>query len=321
MPAALLAEETDAEDAVAQVRALVSSPWFPAIIDPRFFDFIEAEGRVPRLGDPTDPADYRGHILFQVWLLSGSEGIHDRWLFYFQWLAGGCVPDRPIPPLTFTVPQQAKDGTLARLRKLVEKLGRDHGYGERALLILIEWLAFGLGVCDTRPDLSAKTSKFLYENFDVSAVLTWPYDYLGHLLEEERGRSKRFQGFFLTHDRVCEFMTALAFDGLAGDTRLLRVHEPAAGSSRQLLHASNYALNLTAADIDPACAAVSLINAALFAPWLAFPAPAPFVRTIEAPEQIERVEQPPASATAGRVVETSGGAQALACKQSLLFDL
>ena len=164
MPAALLEPETEAGEAVTQIEALVNAPWFPRIIDPRFFEYIKSEGRVPRLGDMRSAHSYRGWMLFQVWLLSGTRGIHSRWIYYFETLAAGRILDRPIPPLSFNTPPLTKDGTLAHLRKLVEKLGRDHGYGERALNTLIEWIAFGLGVCDARPDVSEKTARWLYEH-------------------------------------------------------------------------------------------------------------------------------------------------------------
>jgi hypothetical protein len=197
MPAALLEQETDAEEAVAQTEALVSAPWFPPIIDPRFFAFIKAEGRVPRSGDVVPPWSYSGFLLFQVLALSGSRGIHSRWVYYLETLAAGRLLDRPIPPLDFDAPEDTKARVLKRLGKLVEKLGRDHGYGERALNVLIEWVAFGLGCCSgLQTDLPASTSRWLYEQFDITELLTAPNDYLGTLLERYRGKTKRFQGFF-----------------------------------------------------------------------------------------------------------------------------
>src|SRR5437868_5070457 len=159
MPAATLVEqETDTGEAVEQISALVCQPWFPRLIDPRFFDFIKAEGRVPHLGDAIPAYSYRGWLLFQVWLLSGARGVHSRWIHYFETLAAGRILDRPIPPLHFDAPEEAKARVLKSIGKIVEKLGRDHGYGERALNTLIEWLAFGLA-CDSdpQPDLPAKT--------------------------------------------------------------------------------------------------------------------------------------------------------------------
>ncbi len=327
MPAAEADIDNALGQAAEQVRALVTAPWFPRVIDRRYLDFIIAEGRVPRLGDPLAPYQFKGFLLFQILLLSGCEGIHDRWLYYLETCAAGRILDRPIPPLRFADPPQAKDGTLSHLRKLVEKLGRDHGYGERSLNTLIEWIAFGLGVCDAPPDLSDKTARFLYEQFDVSAFFTWPYDYIGALLEEARGQSKRFQGFFLTHDNICELMTALAVEDFEGDVRRARVHEPAVGSARQLLHASNHALALTAADVDPVCVIVTLINAACHAPWLAFPFPAhilesapPDETAVAVIEAAEPATHRPSPAVELPAAETPRGAQTPAGRQSTLFD-
>ncbi len=55
------------------------------------------------------------------------------------------------------------------------------------------------------------------------------------------------------------------------DPRLMSVLDPAVGSGRMLLHASNFSYNLYGCDIDPLVAAICRINAAFYVPWLAFP--------------------------------------------------
>jgi hypothetical protein len=331
MPAALLEQETDAEEAVAQIEALVNAPWFPPIIDPRFFAFIKAEGRVPRFGDVVPPWSYSGFLLFQVMALSGSRGIHSRWVYYFETLAAGRLLDRPIPPLNFDAPEDAKARVMKGLGKLVEKLGREHGYGERALNVLIEWIAFGLGCSfGLQPDLPAPTSRWLYEHFDITQLLTAPNDYLGTLLEQFRGKSKRYQGFFLTHEHVCELMTTLAADDYDGDLRVARVYEPAAGSARQLLQFSGLSHNLVGQDIDPICVQISLINGALYAPWITFPLPTAILQTARVAEDArpaidsshpERPHTPPAPEVTTEPEEASGGGQPAEYRQSSLFDL
>lgn len=330
MPPALLEPETDAEEAVAQIEALVNAPWFPRIIAPAFFEFIKTEGRVPRLGDLGPAHSYRGWMLFQVWLLSGTRGIHTRWIHHFETLAAGRLLDRPIPPLNFDAPTDAKSRVLKSLGKMVEKLGRDYGYGERALNVLIEWIAFGLACDDDpQPDLPTATANWLYEHFDIAQLLTFPHDYLGDLLESERGRSKRFQGFFLTHEHVCELMTALASDDYDGDLRLARVYEPAAGSARQLLQFSNLSHRLVGQDIDPVCVKISRINGSLHAPHLTFPLPDSLLQaasTAEAarpavisPHPEHHATPAPEATTAPK--EASGGGQPAVSRQSSLFDL
>jgi hypothetical protein len=53
----------------------------------------------------------------------------------------------------------------------------------------------------------------------------------------------------------------------------MRVLDPAVGSGRLLLHASNYSYCLYGCDIDPLVAAICRVNAVLYVPWLAFPFP------------------------------------------------
>lgn len=332
MPPALLEQETGAEEAVARIEALVNAPWFPRIIDPAFFDFFKTEGRVPRHGDLRPAHSYRGWMLFQVWLLSGTRAVHTRWIHHFETLAAGRLLDRPIPPLDFGAPADAKARVLKGLGKMVEKLGRDYGYGERALNVLIEWIAFGLACDDDpQPDLPAATADWLYEKFDVAQLLTFPHDYLGDLLESERGRSKRFQGFFLTHEHVCGLMTALAADDYDGDLRLARVYEPAAGSARQLLQFSALSNRLVGQDIDPVCVKISRINGALHAPHLTFPLPDPSLRTASTAEDARpaaaahhpepRHTTPAREATTTGPKEAPGGGHPADSRQSSLFDL
>ena len=332
MTAATLEREADADKGILDIETLTDAPWFPPLIDPQFFDFVRAEGRVPRLGDSRPPYSYKGWLLFQVWMLSGARGIHSRWIHYFETLAAGRLPDRPIPPLNFRPAEDAKGRILKALGKMVEKLGRDHGYGERALNVLIEWVAFALACdCDPEPDIPASTSRWLYETFDVSQLLSHPYDYLGDMLEQHRGKSKRFQGFFLTHERVCELMTELASADYDGDLRLALVYEPAAGSSRQLLQFSELSHRLVGQDIDPVCVKISRINGTLYAPALAFPIPDSILRAsgpqteaghaVASPcEEQQHHAAPTPEATAGPE-EAPGGEQPAEYRQSSLFDL
>ena len=57
------------------------------------------------------------------------------------------------------------------------------------------------------------------------------------------------------------------------DPRTFSVCDPAVGSGRMLLHASNFSLNLYGQDIDPLAVIMCKINGALYAPWLSFPLP------------------------------------------------
>jgi hypothetical protein len=63
------------------------------------------------------------------------------------------------------------------------------------------------------------------------------------------------------------------------DPRALRVSDPAVGSGRMLLHASNCSLSLWGPDLDPLAVALCQVNGALYAPWLSFPLPAGILGT------------------------------------------
>lgn len=280
-PAAVLAagaanNQTPAE-VMAEFLALEREPWFPRIVDPEFFEFARARGRVPALGDDPAPFTYRGWLLWQVWLMSCHESVAPRWPFYFRLLAAGRLLDEPIPRLDLVEPAVQKKNPHGQLGKLVEKLGRELGYGERALNALVEWLAFALAVDfdGTPPDLPESVQSMLYREFDPSPLLVTPQDVLGSMLEEFRGKgtAKRASGFFLTSPTLCEFMTQAAAADASGDLRTYETYEPACGSSRQLLAASNYSLALAGQDIDRECVLISRVNAALFCPWLAWPLP------------------------------------------------
>jgi hypothetical protein len=101
--------------------------------------------------------------------------------------------------------------------------------------------------------------------------MLWPYDYLGDLLAENA--YGKIQGFFPTPMPVCQMMTQMVLDGWDEETRVQTVCDPAVGTGRFLLTASNYSLRLYGQDIDPTMCMVTLVNGYLLAPWLVRPLP------------------------------------------------
>lgn len=262
-------------------RAIVSSPRFIPIIDRSWFDFFCDRGRFPRLGDSPAPYTYSGWLLHQVMIMSEHPLIVPRWPYYLSMREAGCLTDAPIPQINFDCFPPEHSSPLKPLRKLIEKLGRFHGYGERALNCFIDWLAFALAVEREYPaHITDEVSEFLYRTFDVSGFLLFPWDYLGQLLEELRG-SKKNSGFFLTPGPVCIFMSEMLMDRKV-DHRAELFIEPACGSGRNMLTASNWTLRILGVDLDEVCCKVARINSALYAPWIAFPLPEDFFADIEA---------------------------------------
>jgi N-6 DNA Methylase len=89
-------------------------------------------------------------------------------------------------------------------------------------------------------------------------------------------------GFFPTPHSVVEMMVRMTLQEQAKDgqePRTRSVCDPAVGSGRMLLHASNLTLNLWGQDIDPMAVTMCKINGALYAPWLSFPLPASILGT------------------------------------------
>ena len=68
-------------------------------------------------------------------------------------------------------------------------------------------------------------------------------------------------------------MTQMVMEGKDEETRVQTVCDPAVGTGRFLLTASNYSLRLYGQDIDPTMCMATLVNGYLFAPWLVRPFP------------------------------------------------
>jgi hypothetical protein len=130
----------------------------------------------------------------------------------------------------------------------------------------------------------------LYRQVNLQPLLERPYDYLGAFVAEHKARGWNPTGFYPTPHPVVECMVRMTMhDTQSGgrDPRTLSVCDPAAGSGRMLLHASNLSLCLFGQDIDALAVAMCKINGALYAPWMAFPLPASIIGT--------HVNPPPAS--------------------------
>ena len=141
---------------------------------------------------------------------------------------------------------------------------------------LLDWLLFGFGHPnhDELPrEPTSGASMRLYQLFDLWPLMLWPYDYLGELLAQcAHGRGN---GFYPTPHCVVEAMIQMLMCGPARedgkDPRLETVCDPAVGSGRMLLHASNHSLRLYGQDIDATMCKTVLVNGYLYAPWLVRP--------------------------------------------------
>jgi len=94
--------------------------------------------------------------------------------------------------------------------------------------------------------------------------------------------------FYPTPHPVVEFMVRLQMGEATGDMRAKTVCDPAVGSGRMLMHASNYSLRLYGVDIDPTLVKVTLVNGALYAPWILRPFPEAFFTQESSPAHLDQ---------------------------------
>lgn len=242
----------------------------PVLKGKTVYDFLFEHGRLPQLDLQERPYSYRGWIqpYLQGWEAQLRQE-ESRYAYFFDLWMSDELGDRPIPRLDFCDTQQNGGAALKNIWQCISICDENGSWS--GLTDFIYWLAFGLGVHREPSILSEPVQAKLYRTFNVKPWLEAPYDYLGDLLCE-RKKGWNPAGFYPTPHSLCEMMTRMTFDD-SRDCRALTVNDPAVGTGRMLLHASNFSLRLSGNDIDPLCVAICKINGALYAPWLAFGLP------------------------------------------------
>ena len=235
--------------------------------------FVNHHRRFPRLGDALAPWHYRGWLLAYVILLHEScPAVPDRWGYHLRTLEAGRLLDEPIPPIAFGTPDKRVASMLHEWSAII---GRDCG-GWSDFRTLLDWLLWGLALSKEEPRLTEQVNEKLYRKVDVGPMLESPYDYLGDFVSQDKAKGWNPTAFFPTPHNVVELVVRMTMADNRGDgrdPRTARVNDPAVGSGRMLLHASNFSLCLFGQDIDPLAVAMCKINGALYAPWLSFPLP------------------------------------------------
>jgi len=202
------------------------------------------------------------------------------------------LPDGPIPQLHFRsardnhvrdgLPQIPPGGgpslSPAGARKHIESLVSSMGGSWDAMLYLVHWLHWGLGLAresDGPPESpwAEEWGDMLYRDFQLGRLQAADADVLGDILAERHGGGWNPHAFYPTPIGVCETMVQMTMVDLPGDARDVRlaaVCDPCVGTGRMLLAASNHSLNLHGMDIDRTMVETCAINLALFAPWGVF---------------------------------------------------
>ena len=241
-------------------------------------DFLIRENRLPCLSDNIKPWHYPGWLLPYVILANRvHSSIVNRWNWWADCHLQNCLIDDPIPQVQFhsEFSRQTK-ASFAMIERCTEAIRQGGGSSWTGFTDFVDWLAWGCGTNLTKPDLNEKTNQALYKTFSIEPFVLFPSDHFGQYLSEQRGSGFNPNAFFPTPHTVCELITQINFGGAgknALDARMLTVCDPAVGTGRQLLHASNHSVRLYGTDIDPLVVKICLINGALYAPWMSFPFP------------------------------------------------
>jgi len=227
------------------------------------------------------PSPYLHRELSHGWMLPMLLHLDDclwgRWDYWANLYCAEHLSQQPIPRLQFLdVPHTATRKMLEASLNCIPRHGSWQTWGSWTYVsYFLEWLLYGFGH-KAQSELPEEhtgcegASMRLYQVFCLDAMLLWPHDYFGSLLADSSyGKA---QGFYPTPHPICEFMTQMLCDG-QGDLRAQTCCDPCVGTGRFLLHASNHLLRLYGMEIDPVLCQATLVNAYLYAPWLARPIP------------------------------------------------
>lgn len=185
------------------------------------------------------------------------------------------LPDGGIPQITWNYNEQAEKMLIKCLDSIPNSGTWNTISSWTYLHYFIDWLLFGFGhpgykELPPEPQGCKGASMRLYQLFDISYLLMFPYDYFGRILPEMMGkRHKQATGFFPTPMAVSECMSKMInSDSPQNKLDLVKIaNEPCVGTGSLLLTQSNYTLCAIGADINLDLLKCALIQFAVYAPW------------------------------------------------------
>jgi hypothetical protein len=232
----------------------------------------------PNTIDPDLKRDLtRGWLL--PYLLELDEWADGRWAYWCRTEEAGKLLDEPIPQVSWCYDPHSAAPARKHLEScldLIPNHGHDSWLGWSSwdsFDYFLSWLLYGFG-SPLQPELPREVnqgcSMRLYQHFNLAWPLAYPYDQFGDLMAEcKMGRSA---GFFPTPHGICSMMTRMLwFSDSDKDYRAESCMEPALGTGRMLLHASDYCMALYGQDISMTCVKAAICNAYFYAPWMAKP--------------------------------------------------
>ena len=185
------------------------------------------------------------------------------------------LPDREIPQISWSYSEQTEKMLIDCLDAIPVSGGWNSWSSWTYLRYFLHWLLFGLGhpgykELPEEPQGCEGASMRLYQLFDLSYLLMFPYDYFGRLLPQISGKkAQQATGFFPTPMVVSEFISKILDSDSSRDklARVQTVNEPAVGTGSMLLTQSNYSLCAIGIDINRDLLKCALVQFALYAPW------------------------------------------------------
>ena len=216
--------------------------------------------------------DMRSTRMRKGWLipymLKLDEIFFGRWEYWLKIIKENKIPDGPIPQILLKAAEEYRERSVQKNIKAC----LDRGLGElsSSLEVFIDWIAWGLGMGNEFPKVTAELDDFWYRTFNLGLFYKEPADHWGMVAMEAMGKSNR-NGFFPTPGSMAKMMTEMTFSGISPDKlKKASVIDPCCGTGIMLLYASNHSLNLYGNDISPLLVKMAKINAFIYVPWLAY---------------------------------------------------
>jgi hypothetical protein len=207
------------------------------------------------------------------YLLHADSLMWRRWEHWFDTMQAGEVIGS-IPQIEWCNHLVGRK-MLERSLATITRNGDWQGWGSwRCFDYLLDWLLFGFGHSSqselpVEPSDCLGASNRLYQVFNLVALLAYPHDYFGDILADNR--HGRHLGFFPTPMDVVQVIVRMTIG--EEDARSKTVCDPAVGTGRMLLCASNHSYRLHGNDVNQTVIKATLINGYLYAPWLVKPFP------------------------------------------------
>jgi hypothetical protein len=274
-----LFSEPEPVEVAAAFKPLVEKALKPEVLPPPpaiedlesdWMGFLAKHNRVPMIQDARKPWTYRGWLMhYRLAAEDLLSHLHPpRWDYWTRTMLAGKILDEPIPQLHVT--DYANDRSAA-YKNFDDCIHIIDNHTSSPVFNLLCWLSFGLGIrkiCEVQ--IEDRLAERLYRTFNLEWWLKEPHDYIGLWIAEHKGTWNP-TAFFPTPHSVCEMMTRMTFG--EEDMRSKTVNDPAVGTGRFLLHASNFSLRLSGNDIDRTVLEACLVNGALYCPWMVRPFP------------------------------------------------